>query len=172
VDAALEDHAASLELIGVAAGCRFVLQLSKEHNYFFWLYLSYVGLELYLVLLAFFHWPSKHSMELWCPHESAYLVWLAGGGRLWISHPHVQHESLESLGPVAMACHKQRHASPQATHLLLCQKEQEPEAFAPTAGSKDLRETLPVQCLEGTYSINPPSPPGAQGGVRCIISDA
>ncbi|KAK9802963.1 hypothetical protein WJX72_012534 [[Myrmecia] bisecta] len=48
---------------GQLAKLRFVVLMSEEHDYFFWMWLVYAGLQAVLVALAIFHYPSRKDME-------------------------------------------------------------------------------------------------------------
>ena len=44
--------------------CRFVILLSDSKDYFFILYLVYVGINMLLAGIALFHWPGSEQLEL------------------------------------------------------------------------------------------------------------
>ena len=44
--------------------CRFVILLSDSKDYFFILYLVYVGFNMLLAGIALFHWPGSEQLEL------------------------------------------------------------------------------------------------------------
>lgn len=44
--------------------CRFVILLSDDKDYFFVLYLVYVGMNMLLAGIALLHWPGAEQLEL------------------------------------------------------------------------------------------------------------
>ena len=44
--------------------CRFVVLLSDHKDYFFVLYLVYVGINMLLAGIALLHWPGAENLEL------------------------------------------------------------------------------------------------------------
>ena len=44
--------------------CRFVILLSDDKDYFFILYLVYVGVNMLLAGIALLHWPGAEQLEL------------------------------------------------------------------------------------------------------------
>ena len=43
--------------------CRFVVILSDQRGYFFWLFVAYTGFQAWLALLALLHHPGGSSVE-------------------------------------------------------------------------------------------------------------
>ena len=48
----------------VCAACRFVILLSDDRDYFFILYMVYVGVNMLLAGIALLHWPGSEQLEL------------------------------------------------------------------------------------------------------------
>lgn len=44
--------------------CRFVILLSDDKDYFFILYVVYVGMNMLLAGIALLHWPGADQLEL------------------------------------------------------------------------------------------------------------
>lgn len=44
--------------------CRFVILLSDDRDYFFILYMVYVGVNMLLAGIALLHWPGSEQLEL------------------------------------------------------------------------------------------------------------
>lgn len=48
----------------VCVKCRFVILLSDDRDYFFILYMVYVGVNMLLASIALLHWPGSEQLEL------------------------------------------------------------------------------------------------------------
>lgn len=48
----------------VCVACRFVILLSDDRDYFFILYMVYVGVNMLLAGIALLHWPGSEQLEL------------------------------------------------------------------------------------------------------------
>ena len=54
---------------------RYVVQLTAEHDYFFFLYLGYVGCQTVLAAIALFHYPGHQDMQILdLPDQTEYSV--------------------------------------------------------------------------------------------------
>lgn len=57
----MEDHMFDVH---VCVACRFVILLSDDRDYFFILYMVYVGVNMLLAGIALLHWPGSEQLEL------------------------------------------------------------------------------------------------------------
>ncbi len=53
-----------LTFMCVCVACRFVILLSDDRDYFFILYMVYVGVNMLLAGIALLHWPGSEQLEL------------------------------------------------------------------------------------------------------------